>query len=248
MSQEDDMLFQKQFEEVIDPEIEGLLKDDAYYQKLATPLKSAKLVKEEHRQQLKEIFKLSVLREELNRAQKLMLELLPNFLPPEEFAQVKKESDESSQHFVQFIEKINANEEREKPILLQEMFGFSDSTLLHTYALASDLVKKGNIADAYSLFVFLATMAPYVASYWVAQGVSLKALGRVEEAIPIFETAILLDPKDPLSRAHMIESLIAMKERDRARSEYDALKDVIKGLSSEEKRMWEQRISNFRIP
>jgi len=229
-------------------QIEELLQADSeLYLAQATPLKSAQMIKEEHRRQLEEQFKQKELREQINLAYEQIVNLLPNFISPEEFEKVKKEIDGSQTHFVEFVETVSNGGEREKPIFLQEMFGFSDSTILHVYALASDLVRKGNAKDAYSLFVFAGVMAPFVASYWIGQGVCLKALGRNQEAITPFEIAKLWDPLDPLPSAHLMENYLIMNEKEKAKVEYEALANIVQSLEGDEGLKWKNKLNNFRI-
>lgn len=233
-------------EELIDSEIEGLIQEDSYYNLYATPLKPASTIKAEHRKQLKETFKLTDLRRHLDKAQSLILHLMPNYVPAEEFTKIKKEIEESGTHFIHFAETMS--EDADKTIFLQDMFGLSNETLVHAYDLASDQVNKGHIEDAYDIFVFLGTMAPYVPSYWIAQGICLASLNRHKEAIEAFTAAKLLHPADPLPLAYIIESRLTLKEMNDAKQELEALKKIVKTLGKEDREKWEKKINNFKIP
>ncbi|HRD55946.1 MAG TPA: hypothetical protein PLC42_06070 [Parachlamydiaceae bacterium] len=236
MSKVDNLL-----EELIESQVDNLIQEDSYYQMFATPLKPASAFKQAHRKQLVEFFKLGDLREQLEHAPELMLELLPSFVSKEEFDQIKKELDSSGEHFVHFVESMS-DKPSEKPILFQEMFGLSDETLLRIYDFGADLVKKENYEDANTIFVFLTTMAPHVPSYWIAQGACLQALDRHEEAVAVFNAAKFLNPKDPAPSFYTIESHLALKDNTRAKLELNTLKEIVSGMSGDEKTAWEQKM------
>ncbi len=232
-------------EDLIESQVEGLIQEDSYYQMFATPLKPASAFKNAHKKQLLEFFKLTELRSQLENAPDLILTLMPKYLSKPEFDKIKLELDNSGDHFLRFIESMK--EETEKPILFQEMFGLSDDTLLKVYELAVNLVKQEYYDDANTLFVFLATLAPHVPSYWIAQGACLQALGRHEEAVSVFSAAKFLNPSDPAPSAYSIESYQILKDQDKAKLELSLLKEVVKSLKNEEKAKWEQKINEIKI-
>lgn len=175
--------------ELIESQVEELIQSDDFYQKLATPLKSASVIKQEHRQQLTEFLQFKEQIARLDQAQKLITDLMPSFIPPVEFDKIKQELDNSGAHFSDFMEKA---EDSDRPILLQEMFGLSDETLMHVFALGKDLIEKGHFQDACSLFAFLTTLAPHVPSYWILEGVCFENLNLHEETKAAFTAANFL--------------------------------------------------------
>lgn len=233
-------------EGLIESQVETLIQDDSYYQLLSTPLKSASIVKKEHRKQLVEFFKLKELRNQLEVAPNIILNLLPDLVSKEEFVKIKGELDGSGEHFIHFIESMN-KESSEKPILFQEMFGLSDDTLLRIYDLAVDLIKKENYEDANTLLVFLTTLAPHVTSYWIAEGACLQALDRHQEAIAVFSAAKFLSPSDPAPSFYSIESFLILDDKDKAKLELDEVKEIVKSLSGEDKLKWEKMIKEVKI-
>ena len=72
-------------EQFVESQVETLVQDDSYYQMFATPLKPPSAFKKAHREQLMDFFKFAELRAQLEEAPKIVLELLPNFVLPEEF-------------------------------------------------------------------------------------------------------------------------------------------------------------------
>jgi tetratricopeptide (TPR) repeat protein len=232
-------------DELIESQVETLVQEDSYYQLFATPLKPASAIKQAHRKQLIEFFKLSELRSQLENAPTILMNLLPDFVSKQDFETIKAELDGSGEHFVHFIETMA--EESERPILFQEMFGLSDDTLLHIYDLGVDLVKRNNYQDANTLFVFLTTLAPHVTSYWIAQGACLQTLNRHEEAVAVFSAAKFLNPLDPAPCAYSIESYMELKDLEKAKQELDGLKEIVKSLNGEEKKMWEQKLIAYSL-
>jgi tetratricopeptide (TPR) repeat protein len=232
-------------DDLIKSQVETLVQDDSYYQMLATPLKPASAIKQAHRTQLVEFFKLKDLRSQLENAPTILMELLPDFVSRQDFEVIKAELDNSGEHFVRFVESMA--EESDRPILFQEMFGLTDDTLLHIYELSVDVVKKGNYKDANTLFVFLTTLAPHVSSYWIAQGACLQVLSRHEEAVAVFNAAKFLNPADPAPCAYSVESYIELKDAEKAKQELGVLKDVVKALEGEDKKIWEQKLKDYSL-
>lgn len=179
--------------ELIESQVEELIQDHDYYQGLATPLKSSAICKQEHIRQLTEFFQFAEQRARLEHAQKLITDLMLPFVSPIEFNKIKEELDNSSSHFSHFME-TKANEEAERPILIQEMLGLSDETLMHIYALGQDLVEKGQFQDALALLTFLTLLAPHVPSFWILEGVCFKNLNLHEEATAALSAAKFLNP------------------------------------------------------
>lgn len=239
----------KILDELVESQVESLIQDDSYYQFLSTPLKPASSIKQQHRKELVDFFKLTELRSQLDLAQDLILGALPDLISPQQFTKVKNEMDASSAHFIQFIQSHTEEDEenKEKPILFQEMFGFSDETLLHVYDLGVSLIGKGKIQDASVVFIFLTTLAPHVSSYWIALGVCYQELNRYQEAIMAFSAAKFLKPMDPASSFYIIESYLALKETEKAKNEIGELKNILTNLEDEDKKTWEQKIKSLII-
>lgn len=229
----------------IESQIETLLEEDDYYQFFATSLKPAYLFKQMHRDQMKDFFKADTFRSQLDKAQNSITHLLPTLISAEEFAQVKAEFDQSGDHFSRFTKSIE-DSPSEKPILFQEMFGLSDATLLHIYALATDLVEKENYQEASDLFVLLTALAPHVENYWVGHGVCLQALNLHEEAISMFSIAKLLNRSDPIPFWYSMESYQALQQKEARKAEIEAVKEVIKTLEGEEKTIWEEKFEKIK--
>ncbi len=233
-------------DDLVEKEVDTLLEKDAYYQLLSTPIKPASVIKQQHRRQLVEFFKLTDLHTQLDTAQSLILRGLPDLISAQDFSKVKNEIDESTEHFLSFVDMQDEEDEKpENPVLLQEMFGFSNETLLHVYDLGANLLEKGIIQDARVLFTFLTTLAPHVSSYWIGLGVCLQELNKKEDAIIAYGAANFLDPMEPAPLFYILECYMALKETDKAKLEVDELKKVLPNLEKSERAIWEQKINTL---
>lgn len=232
-------------EDIVKSQVEAIIPDESQYQMFATPLKPPSAFRKAHQENLMDFFKFEELHEQLEQAPKIILSLMPNYLPSEEFNKIKSELDKSINQFI--LVAISMSETSDKPILLQELFGITDDSLLKIYELGVDLVKKNNYKDGIALFVFLTTMSPYVPSFWIAQGVCLQALNSHEDAIELFKNAKILKPSDPVPFAYLIECYLILKKNDEAKTELEALKSTVETLQDGEKKNWEQKIKEIVI-
>ncbi len=220
-------------------DVNPLIREDSYYKIFETPLKPASAFKREHVKRLNELISLKEIRAKIDKSFELLLN--PSLIE-EQFNKIKNEIDQSADNYIHFAESENKDA---KPIILQEMFGFSDETLLKIYEIATDLTIKNNYQDANALFTFLTLLAPHVSCYWIAQGVTLQGLNLHEESITSFDAAKFLDPSDPAPLAYSIESLMALKDNINAKAELELLKEIIKTLNKEEKKIWDQKIKEL---
>jgi len=198
------------------------------------------------REQLTNFFKMTDFRSQLEMAQDLILSVLPDLISLQQFAKVKNELDSSIGHFIKFIESEDGKSP-EKPILFQEMFGFSDDTLLLVYDLGVSLIGRGEMKNAIIIFTFLTTLAPHVSSYWVALGVCFQETNRHQEGIIALSAAKFLEPTDPGPLFYNIESYLVLKETEKANLEVEELKNVIKALSSQSQEEWRHKIKSLMI-
>ena len=232
-------------DDIVKMEVETFIPDESHYKMFATPLKPPSAFRNAHRDKLVDFFKFEELQEQLEEAPKIVLNLMPSYLPADDFTKIKNELNKSINHFI--LVAISMGESAEKPPLLQELFGISDGSLIHIYELGIDLVKKNNHKDATALFVFLTTLTPYVPSFWIAQGICLQALDRHEDAIENFKTAKLLKPVDLLSLFYLIESYKNLKLDEEAKIEFESLKSLIQTFEGDDKVKWEQKINEISI-
>lgn len=168
---------------------ETLAEEQSFYEYYATPLKPAALLKSQHLSQIKEFLKFTEIQEQCNRASALMPDLLGS-----------KES-------------VSASDKD----FLQETLGFSDETMLQIYEKAVVLMEAENFTDASCLLIFLTCLAPYVPSYWIAEGLCFQSLNRHEEAVAAFMGAFALDEKNKVPLHYAMESSLALNDGARVR-------------------------------
>lgn len=230
-------------DEIVKLEVETFLPDESTYKMFGTPLKPPSAFRNAHRDKLVDFFKFEEFQEQLDEAPKIILNLMPNYLSSEDFSKIKNELNKSINQFILIA--ISMDPTGEKPVVLRELFGISNDSLVFIYELGIDQMKKNNCKDANALFVFLTTMTPFVPSFWIAQGACLQVLDRHEDAIESFKFAKQLKPSDPLPRAYLIESYRSMKQDDESDAEIEALKSLIQTLDEDEKVQWENRINEM---
>jgi len=225
---------------------EDLLHEDSYYEYLATPLKSAKLMKMQEKQELVEFLQFKPLHSNLQGAEELIRSTLSGLVSDVEYQRVIVELNDAVSHYFEKIDSLQQEESglSESAISQQNLFGISDDTLMHVYTLMTDFVKKNEFEKAISLLIFLEVLAPYVSSYWVAHGVCLQALQKDSEALQVFEVAKLIDPGDPEAYFYSIECYKALHEKDRAKDEIAALMEVVERLEGDKKVEWRNTIKN----
>lgn len=205
------------FDNLINSGINASEESSTFYEYYATPLKSAQTIRQEHREQMTQFLKFGELIEQFEKAGNLLKSHLPGRLTEVELSRIQGEIANASSRFLQFLPQEN------KPILLQEVFGFSNETLLSLYSLASDLMEEGNYQDAYTVLVPLTTLAPHVASYWIAEGICLQQLGRHGDALTSFTCAKLVDPGLEEPYIYSIYSYIELKDQPKAQDELSHL-------------------------
>lgn len=232
--------------ELTENQAEELIEEDAYYQSLATPLKSAALIKKEHKKQLVDFFEFKEQADRFKHAQKLITDLMPTFVSHLAFTKIRDELNDTVLHFSHFM-KEKAENAADQTILLQEMLGLSDETLIHIYALGRDLFQKGQFEDALALFSFLTTIAPHVSNYWILEGACFQNSNLHEEALAAFNTAKFLNPHNPIPIAYAIESYHQLNDKGQIKHEIELLEKVVMALSSIEIGVWRERLNQFKM-
>lgn len=214
--------------------VDTYLKPDSYYEALATPLKSASFIKEEHREQIKEILSLKLLRQSFQQADRLIKQELPLHIPPYDYEQVSKEIDQSTNHLGQVLMQCSQKEKEALPVIVpQHLYGFSDQTLLHVYGLAEELYNRKQYQEAHSLFHWLAALAPDIPAYWLSIGLCLQGLAQPDIALIYYEIAQTLSPQDPLPFAYAAFAHHQLKDRSKTQ-EYIQLAEQLMSQSPNE--------------
>ncbi len=77
---------------------------------------------------------------------------------------------------------------------LQAVLGFADDILLDMYEVAFGLFEQKRYSECIDAFIFLTTINPNVASFWLGLGSALQMDARLDEALAAYEIAITKDP------------------------------------------------------
>lgn len=243
------MVLDPYFQEIVETKVEEIIVNSHACEYFATPLKSEAMLKKTYHEELINLFKLSDARATLEAAEKIILVEMPNFTSPEKFEKIKQEIVRSGEHFVQFVNTLSNEKVKnsENPILLQQVFGLSNESLLQIYNFAANLVKKERFDEAACIFALLSTLAPHVSSYWIGQGACLQALGKHDVALVAFEVAKCIKADNPSTLVYTIESYLALKDKEKAASEMKLLKKIVCTFESDEKNYWMKRINEFQL-
>ena len=223
------------FDELIAPQIDQLLEDDAFYEAFATKLKPQAAIKADHRRQIVEFLKIKDLRESFIKAEQLIREHLPKLISPGEYTNFTNEFDNSINYF---IEKTHSAHE-EEPITLQKMFGLSNTNIFHIFELARNYTQNKQLEDAKNIFILLTMISPTTASFWLALGTCFQALGKDAEAIEIFQITKTLNPKDPSPFIYAAESYLRLKNREKAQKEIETASPL---FQEAEKGSWQESL------
>lgn len=235
-------LFLKEF---IESQVDSLLKDDDYYQVKATALKSAKQLKLEHRTQIKESLLMKDFRNSMTKAVSLIFTKLPQHINHEDFKKVQGELEHILEHLATPPQLDTNGEEEPQPIIFRNLWGISNETLLHIHHFANTLIQKHEYADANDLLIFLVTISPDIAGFWVSRGICLQGMDRDEEALQVLNVAKVLAPEDPISMIYTIQSYLKVKEKEKASDELLHLEEYL-NTNPEEKLKWHEMLISLK--
>lgn len=94
----------------------------------------------------------------------------------------------------------------------QEILGYGDQVMEKFYQGASKLFEKQLYDQASDAFVFLTTLNPYVANFWLALGMAEQAREEFSAALVAYGMAGVNDPTNPLSLWHSAHCYYLMGE------------------------------------
>lgn len=97
-----------------------------------------------------------------------------------------------------------------------EILGFSEQLMERLYLAAYQLLKQNRLKEAANAFIFLATLSPLHAEYWMDLGVALQKSQDYEGAIDAFEIAAIYNVEHPLPYLYLAKCLFAIHDRKSA--------------------------------
>lgn len=213
--------------EFVDSQVDFFLEDDSYYQHMATPLKSAEHLKQEHRNRIKKSLLMKEYRESIAKAVALILSKMSHYVRPEEFEKVKSEMEHIIDHLANPVEVDMGGTEEAQPLLFRKLWGISNDTLLHIHHFANALIQQKHYNEANHVLTFLVTVAPDIAGFWTSRGICLQALHHDDEAFQVFNVSRILAPEDPIPIIYICNGYLRLKDKKKAADELKKLEDCL---------------------
>ncbi|MBS0654406.1 MAG: hypothetical protein JSR46_01395 [Verrucomicrobia bacterium] len=75
----------------------------------------------------------------------------------------------------------------------------------------------------------------------------MQAIDRHEEAVTTLNAAKFLNPSEPLSRLYLIKSYVVLKEKEKIKTEFTELEQLIQGFEQKEKMVWREELEKYRV-
>ncbi len=105
------------------------------------------------------------------------------------------------------------------PIILHEVFGWSDEVMATFYEAANEIYRKGHHEDTIDALTFVTSMSPHVAEYWTALAIAHEAAGHKDQAADTHRLAVFVDP----SSSAAVSAALAFYRQQGWNEEADAL-------------------------
>ncbi|MBM3198478.1 MAG: hypothetical protein FJZ58_04395 [Chlamydiae bacterium] len=149
-------------------------------------------------------------------------------LPKEKQREYSREVERAIKEMTSWF-KVSANEhvKGREGDTFQSILGLSDELLLWIYSVGHRLSTEKRHEDALAIFRLLTMLNPLVADYYVAQGITERALGQSHEALYSFALASLVNPHHPIARYNSAEIYLESHKGEDARIEFEVLEEII---------------------
>ncbi|MBB65301.1 MAG: hypothetical protein CMO81_09580 [Waddliaceae bacterium] len=89
----------------------------------------------------------------------------------------------------------------------QDLFGYSDETMMKFYTKAKGLFDSGEYKKAADAFFFLGSLNPTMAGYWFGQGLAEQRCERYQKALLAYGSCVAANPVDPRAYLYLGECL-----------------------------------------
>ncbi len=203
----------------IDKVAESLLEEDSFYQNRASELVSKEMLKQRHKEEIKEALKNQELADAVVRGFDWIRQDIIEVLSQEElepfFHDLAKINQEHVEHPPEAVAKKLSNHET---ATLQELFELSNSTMQKIYALGHQYFLKKEYDKAIDIFSIVTAFNPFVSDFWNALALCYQAKQEWKLAIEAFTLACSTNDKSvaPLiSRAECCLKLNLLDEADK---------------------------------
>lgn len=174
----------------LDKVAESLLESDNFYKKQATEVISFEMLKQRHKEEIKEALSNTDLSDAIVRGFEWIRQDIIEVLSEEElepfFDDLSKINHEHLVHPSDEVAKKLANNEN---VTLQELFGLTNQTLQKIYALGYQYFQKHNNERAIDIFSIVTTFNPFISDFWNALALCYQATKQWKLAIDAFTLA-----------------------------------------------------------
>ena len=227
--------------ELINWAVDNSLEEETYYAALATPLKSAEILKKEHKQQALEAFQLKGFDAAMRRGLTLILERLPHELSPAEaqlflddLAHIKApQSDAYLKAQYEKLKELPSTPETS----FQSIFALSDNTMEHIYALGLELLNERAYADAETVFSVATYLNPFIPENLIGSGIALFWQKKYQNALQWFEIAQELQPDKAVALVYAALCKLNLNETADLKGHLQSLEKIFKSFP-DEKKQW----------
>ncbi len=214
------------------------------YKSLETPLKKSGQIKDEFKRSLDSFLNPDHIVEQVTESVDLIYKNIKLVCDPTESAKVRKELDDCNQRFAEYLNETLQGDKGEEKATYQQIFGFSDDSLLHIYHLANHFYNE-DIAKAKNILNLLIYLAPNISNFWVALGLCFLKEQRYEEGLAFFEMAEIINEDNPAAYVYRIVCLLETNHKKEALIELKKLEGLL-NKNAELKKDWQEQIENLK--
>lgn len=109
---------------------------------------------------------------------------------------------------------------------LQDLLQLSDSVIQAIFNVATQKFVSEQYGDCLSLYVFLATIDPFVIIYWLRLGTSAQKMGDLPLSLRAYDSVLQLDPYNLGAALLSASCHLALNNKDAARTMYFKAKEI----------------------
>lgn len=207
----------------------------------ATAFKSAEMMRNEAKEELMKAIRMEDFQKNLHKGLSLIVKLMGERVSKEALDQFLTEVEQGMKLAAETPPEISEGE----PIILQELFGISDESMLRVYDLASQLVDEKEFQDAREIFSFSCIYAPDISAHWCALALCYQQTGAsFNEICEIYEMAVGVAPEDPEPLIRQAAFFVEHNYGSEARQALDKAENLLS--IGEEHASWRSTIGSLR--
>lgn len=230
----------------IDEAAESLLEEDSYYQSRASDLVSPEMLKQRHKEEIKEALKNQELADSITRGFEWIKQDIIEVLSIEElepfFCDLGKINEEHLRHPPESITQKLTNRET---VSLQELFDISNHTMQKIYTLGYQYYQNKDYDRAIDIFSVVTAFNPFISDFWNALALCYQANKQWNLAIEAFTLACKTNESSVAPIISRAECCLKLNLLDEAHKELDFASKIIKTNPALD-REWGEYIKELR--